>query len=530
MTTTILQPADPSLPVRGIHNRIGLACRPDFSFTPAQSIPTPPQTPPVLPENQAPPSPIFSDVTQRGRAQNSRHGEKQALALPGDDFDRALAEDVDGTVVDLITDLSSGVTRRDSGQDSRIGRCDPTDIPERHENYGRELDDKAAPFPEPCSGSRADTTTLEPLINSRGLSPTGPMEVTPCRPELDGTHSEAGNREQAQTNQDAPTEIEASTSTKDAASTQGESTYSVEGENPPHTLTGVRSTKQDRCKGVTENSSAEQWYPLFKRGQRRRSDAGSIQSKTRPKLMRQVAKSRPRRPPGSIMESVEDTAGSASEFSGDDSDDDYTASSDDEVSVGSSPKRRRLHSLSYSTTTSRPYPRRRRSQVAGAENRHGSQRKPRAMRSVATRECSNLAVPCGTDRTLTQQHLSPEVISVIVSAVTEALLKVGKGEAPAMDRVYAGDKEADLVDTQSSSDRDGEMAREVKVKRPPWTREENERLRDMKTKGWRWWEIEQQSPKRTKAALQQRWSCIQTRGASSPGDAPKQGRKRKWTD
>ncbi|EEH23003.1 hypothetical protein PABG_05214 [Paracoccidioides brasiliensis Pb03] len=42
------------------------------------------------------------------------------------------------------------------------------------------------------------------------------------------------------------------------------------------------------------------------------------------------------------------------------------------------------------------------------------------------------------------------------------------------------------------------------MKGPRWTREDDAHLKDLKRRGWHWWETKQQFPERTKSDLQQR--------------------------
>lgn len=68
--------------------------------------------------------------------------------------------------------------------------------------------------------------------------------------------------------------------------------------------------------------------------------------------------------------------------------------------------------------------------------------------------------------------------------------------------------EAAIVRAQSDSDGEPSEKPDRKRKQPKLTQDEDERLVQMKTRGWRWWEIKEQFPYRTKSALQQRWSAI----------------------
>ncbi|OJD26017.1 hypothetical protein ACJ73_02616 [Blastomyces percursus] len=86
-----------------------------------------------------------------------------------------------------------------------------------------------------------------------------------------------------------------------------------------------------------------------------------------------------------------------------------------------------------------------------------------------------------------QQRLSPEDISAVVSAMTEKLLEILRGSSNAAPAV---------ADQQAAAAR----------KNARWSRNDDERLERLRTRGWHWWEIKQQFPHRTLAALQQR--CV----------------------
>ncbi|OJD14003.1 hypothetical protein AJ78_05616 [Emergomyces pasteurianus Ep9510] len=73
-------------------------------------------------------------------------------------------------------------------------------------------------------------------------------------------------------------------------------------------------------------------------------------------------------------------------------------------------------------------------------------------------------------------------------------------------RINAANMQATTVHIESVSVDEDQMIVEPDRKRSRWSREEDERLKDLKTRGRCWWETEQQFPLRGLSALQQRWS------------------------
>ncbi|KAK2809754.1 hypothetical protein FQN50_003599 [Emmonsiellopsis sp. PD_5] len=258
---------------------------------------------------------------------------------------------------------------------------------------------------------------------------------------------------------------------------------------------------------VPASSHCHHEDPATSKGyQSRRRVPQTRQHKGRPKSMPEVSNSQDCNLPGRTTQNVDDNwSESSTSRPSDNTDDDYTTSSDDGEPVKKPSKRRKLSSRSSVTTSCRLRPR---SLVAGAiGHRRELKWQPRSVRSVAVTErstsltCAGHAPPVA-DQTLSPRQLSPEDVSAVVSALTEKLLDILRGSS--MDAMRAADEGVAVVDTESASD--DETIGEQDRKRPRWTREDDERLKNLKTRGWRWWEIKQQFPRRTLSALQQRWS------------------------
>ncbi|KAK2795041.1 hypothetical protein FQN50_009800 [Emmonsiellopsis sp. PD_5] len=269
----------------------------------------------------------------------------------------------------------------------------------------------------------------------------------------------------------------------------------------------VHSVKPDQHKGETDAGSMEFMVAVLvpaishchqedtatlKGSKSKRHVAWTRQRQTRRKSKRQNLKSQDRRLPGSPMQPVDDDGGESdvsgtSDPSGD-SDEDYTASSDDRLHCEQRRRSRRPRSQS---------------QVARAVGGHREiEREPRSVRSVAatersvsstspTREghqqCirSSQVAPAsgGAEQTLSPRLLSPQDISALVSAFAQKLLDLRRGSS--MDAMRAADEVSrNPFDTECASD--DETIGEPDMKRPRWTQEDDERLKDLKTRGWRW--------------------------------------------
>ncbi|EDN09783.1 predicted protein [Histoplasma mississippiense (nom. inval.)] len=402
-------------------------------------------------------------------------------------------------------------------------------------------------------------------------NPLRATEVEACLFESDREQDGTRNQEWPHGSPDAPIVIEAETRTKNVSTAQGDLAFPSEDADTTCAMSVVHSVKPDQRKGETGARNNGQRQSPFT-GPHRRSETEPMetmvavvvpaisrcqqdpvipkgneserhvpltrQRKARQKSMRQVLTSQHRRTPGSPARPASDNGAESdvrrtSDLS-DDSDEDYTASSDDGDSVKTPAKRRKLSSRS-AVTTSRRAPSRSRPRVARAVGDHRqTERKPRSVPSVAAAErsvgstragqkrCkrSSPVVPAGgAEQTLSPRLLSPEDISTLVSAFAQKLLDLRRDSST--DAMRGTDEEVAVVHADESASEDeriGERGR----KRPRWTREDDRRLKDLKTRGWRWWEIEQQFPGRTKSALQQRWSTFPAREASPVTDVQKQ--------
>lgn len=269
---------------------------------------------------------------------------------------------------------------------------------------------------------------------------------------------------------------------------------------------------------VRASSRRHQEDPATEKYESKPHDSRTRQLKTRPKSKRQLSKNQDRILSVSTAQSVgnnenESDANGMSNLS-EGSDADYAASDDDSAKRSS----KRYKPSRSAVTTSRQPQSRSRPRLARAVGDHlNIKRKPRSVRSVAVadrsassacadhKRCvhSSPVVPPGTEQTSSSRLLSPEDISALVSAFAQKLLDLRRDSSTNTTR--AADEVAVIVTESASEDeRIGEPVR----KRPRWTREDDAQLKDLKTRGWRWWEIKQQFPKRTKSALQQRWSTL----------------------
>ncbi|EQL29785.1 hypothetical protein BDFG_07628 [Blastomyces dermatitidis ATCC 26199] len=491
-----------------------------------------------------------SSVPPCAPLQGGRNGQDLAQAIVLNDFDKAfiengIAEGLDSkSFVDLTTDITScgDIITLDSRR---------THFHKRNEDRCQEKTNEASPSLELFLGSitTQSASLAEPLTSNGKSNPLSASEEQPHLLELNREQDETLNQESPHGSQE--TEI----STKSSTTAQWGSASSDENADSTSAMLVAHSVKLDQHKGKTDADtyacSTGQCQSRFT-GRCRRSDVGSKESmesmvavvipsishchredpekikgnesaqhdpgthqrNTRSKSKRKIL-IEDRHLPGSPTQPTDDNWGkwdiTGTTDPSDDSDGDYTASSDGGDSVKQQSKRRKISSRSAATTSCRPQSRSRAPHAWITNGAH-----------AAVRWHPPVAPAGGSEHTFSPRLLSPEDISALVSAFAQRLLDLRRN--PSTDAERAMDGEVAEVDTESVDKDPGTAERDKKRSR--WTQGEDERLKDLKTRGWRWWEIKQQFPHRKLSALQQRWSSkLRERRASPMTDTWKWKRK-----
>ncbi|OJD12114.1 hypothetical protein AJ78_07235 [Emergomyces pasteurianus Ep9510] len=133
--------------------------------------------------------------------------------------------------------------------------------------------------------------------------------------------------------------------------------------------------------------------------------------------------------------------------------------------------------------------------LRGDESGKHVERAPRSRESVAVTDRSvsstssqSVASTGGFqfEHALNPRLLSPEDIFALVSAFVQKLLDLRRDSST--------DTWRTMVQTESVSVGEDQRIMKPDRKRSRWTREEDDRLKNLKTRGWCWWEIEQQFP------------------------------------
>ncbi|QSS58214.1 hypothetical protein I7I51_07637 [Histoplasma capsulatum] len=582
LTTLPLKPLRPSHPLSlfpfCLPGRPNVVNPPPYSTSvslqtqPMHSVSLKPHPLPSCPPSSFPPcTPL----------QGSRSGQDPAQVIVLNDFDKVfikngIAEGLESkSFVDLTTDITScgDIITLDSRPHPYGARHDPIDFQKRNEDRCQEKTNEASPSLELFVGSITTQSALlaEPLTSNGKSNPLPASEKQPHLLELNREQDETLNQESPHGSQE--TEI----SSKSSTTAQGGSASSDENENADSTsaMLVAHSVKLDQQKGKTDACNTGKCQSPFT-GRYRRSDVGSMESMesmvavvipsishrhredpekikgnesaqhdpgTHQRNTRSKSKCKilieDRHLTGSPAQPTDDNWGewdiTGTTDLSDDSDGDYTASSDGDDLVKQQSKRRKISSRSAATTSCRPQSRSRGARVVG--HHREVKRAPRSGRSVAATEhsisstrvdhewctrCGPVAPAGGSEHTFSPRLLSPEDISALVSAFAQRLLDLRKD--PSTDAERAMDGGVADIDTESV-DKDPRTA-ELDRKRSRWTQGEDERLKDLKTRGWRWWEIKQQFPHRKLSALQQRWSSkLRERGASPMTDTRKRKRK-----
>ncbi|KAI1906089.1 hypothetical protein LOZ65_006889 [Ophidiomyces ophidiicola] len=124
--------------------------------------------------------------------------------------------------------------------------------------------------------------------------------------------------------------------------------------------------------------------------------------------------------------------------------------------------------------------------------------------SKQRRTCASppLPPPPSADQTPGQRLLTPELISALVSAMTQKLLETLRGPPPA----------ALAAARYPHSSTDDVTSKVITRKRARWNQKDDDLLERLRARGWSWWEIKQQFPGRTLPALQQRHMKLQAMG------------------
>ncbi|KAL2366562.1 hypothetical protein RJZ56_000395 [Blastomyces dermatitidis] len=510
-----------------------------------------------------------SSVPPCAPLQGGRNGQDLAQAIVLNDFDKAfiengIAEGLDSkSFVDLTTDITScgDIITLDSRPHPYDARHDPIDFHKRNEDRCQEKTNEASPSLELFLGSitTQSASLAEPLTSNGKSNPLSASEEQPHLLELNREQDETLNQESPHGSQE--TEI----STKSSTTAQWGSASSDENADSTSAMLVAHSVKLDQHKGKTDADAyacnTGQCQSPFT-GRYRRSDVGSMESmesmvavvipsishchredpekikgnesaehdpgthqrNTRSKSKRKIL-IEDRHLPGSPAQPTDDNWGkwdiTGTTDPSDDSDGDYTASSDGGDSVKQQSKRRKISSRSAATTSCRPQSRSRGARAVG--HHQEVKRAPRSGRSVAATEHSISSTRVDHEWCTRCGPVAPaEDISALVSAFAQRLLDLRRN--PSTDAERAMDGEVAEVDTESV-DKDPGTA-ELDKKRSRWTQGEDERLKDLKTRGWRWWEIKQQFPHRKLSALQQRWSSkLRERRASPMTDTWKWKRK-----
>ncbi|KAK2796443.1 hypothetical protein FQN50_009554 [Emmonsiellopsis sp. PD_5] len=183
------------------------------------------------------------------------------------------------------------------------------------------------------------------------------------------------------------------------------------------------------------------------------------QYKSLPKSMRQVSNNQDRNLPGSTTQNVDnnwsESGTSGTSEPSDNTDDAYTASSDNGDSVKQPSKRRKLSSRPSAPRSRRP---RSRSGVARVRCRLSRVQPgaPQSSTRASHERCthSRPVASGGAEQTLDTQRLSPEDVSALVSALTEKLLNILRGSST--DAMRAADEGVAVVDTESGRYRECE--------------------------------------------------------------------------
>ncbi|EEH20215.1 hypothetical protein PABG_02474 [Paracoccidioides brasiliensis Pb03] len=514
---------------------------------------TQPVHPALLKSHPLPNHPPYS-VPSCTPLQDNRSGQDRAESVLLNDFDKAFVENgitdslKSKTVVGSTTNtISCGdIIARDSSRRRHDMRLNPKDILERNEDRGQEQNNETSTALEPFPGSIMIQPTLppEPRTGDSESDPLPAPEQQIRLLELDQEQDESQNQEWSYT----PMAMVAEPGTKKISTAQGGFTSSSEIADSTCASLLAHSVESDQHKREADSCNAGRCQSPFT-ARHRGSDTGSMepmvavvvpalspshrkgsavlkgkgskcQSKQRPlrtrqqkaprKSIRQTLESHGHCSPGIPTQLCNDgrvgsdTSGTSSPCG--DSDEDYTAGSDDSDSL--LPPHVDL-SLSLSLGIGL------RESLVIIERLSGSL--ARSVRSAAVTERSVSSTRAGSrqftrsspvvpgssaGQTLGPRLLSPEDISSLVSAFAQKLLELRRdswtGATDAMNDEVAG-----VVAERGGEDR---RFGEPGIKRPRWTREDDARLKDLKMRGWHWWEIKQQFPGRTKSALQQRWS------------------------
>ncbi|KAI1931907.1 hypothetical protein LOZ66_006978 [Ophidiomyces ophidiicola] len=124
--------------------------------------------------------------------------------------------------------------------------------------------------------------------------------------------------------------------------------------------------------------------------------------------------------------------------------------------------------------------------------------------SKRRRTCASpsLPPPPSADQTPGQRLLTPELISALVSAMTQKLLETLRGPPPA----------APAAARYPHPSTDDTTSKVIMRKRARWNQKDDDLLERLRARGWSWWEIKQQFPGRTLPALQQRHMKLQAMG------------------
>ncbi|OAT14591.1 hypothetical protein BDBG_09553 [Blastomyces gilchristii SLH14081] len=450
--------------------------------------------------------------------QDNRSSQDRAEPVLLNDFDKAFVENgitdslKSETVVGSTTNTIScgNIIARDSWQRRHDMRLNPKDILKRNEDRGQEQNNETSTALESFPGSIMIQPSLLPEPRTGDNTPMA-MVAEPGTKKISTVQGDFTSRESADSTCASllAHSVESDQHTREADSCnagrcqspftarhRGSDTGSME----PMVVVVVPALSPGHRKGSAALKGKGSKCQSKQRPLRTR------QQKTLRKSIRQTLESRGRCSPGTPTKlcndgGVEsDTSGTSSPCG--DSDEDYTAGSDDSDSVIKPLKRRKLSSQLAVTSPCRPQSR--------PQPRHWVAR-------VCTR--SSPVVPgSSTGQTLGPQLLSPEDISALVSAFAQKLLELRRDSwTGAMDIMNA--EVAGVVAERGSEDR---RFGEPGIKRPRWTQEDDARLKDLKMRGWHWWEIKQEFPGRTKSALQQRWSTFPAREASPVTDMQQQ--------
>ncbi|EGC41932.1 conserved hypothetical protein [Histoplasma capsulatum var. duboisii H88] len=522
-------PSLPSPPARPNH----FCCAQSSSLATSLSSQFPPVPPQTHPLPNHPPSSSSSH-------KHSGYRQNQSPTVLPNDFDRVFDENVivDGFIESRATDLTADIISCSDGgaeDESWKGR-----------SQEQKKDTSAAL--EPFSSAITPRPALVPERLGDGASiPLPASEEYTHLLDLDGEMDETQNHEWLHGSLDAPIVIQAETGTKNMSAAQRSSAFSVEPyQRKRKTVTHNTAQSETAFPGPHRLSETEPMQPMVavvvpSISRCHREDAATHrlnesgqhvpvnrQQKTRPKPKRKALRKSCHiplspTPPADDNTELWDTISTSDPT--DNSDGDYTASRlDSGDSVKQQSKRCKFSSRPAATMSHRPQ-----SPPRGAravDYHRDVERAPCSVQSVAVTDRSASSTPAGYksctpscpvapthgfefEHALNPRLLSPEDISALVSAFAQKLLDLRRDSST--------DTEHAVTHTESVSvDKDQRIVKPDR-KRPRWTREEDERLKDLKTRGWRWWEIEQQFPLRRLSALQQRWFS-KLRAGVSAGD------------